>query len=141
MSRESERVAIVQFFTSNWNMSTYPTKLPNQSFTEPENKIFCHLLIIRNRTLRLTIGRTARRRALGILQFDIYTPVDKGEKLANDIEDLFTPLFDEKMLMTTDSQKIQFQEADPITFGPTNGKYRVTVRVPFYREFIRTAPQ
>lgn len=139
MSRDSERQTILTIFKNEWDETTYPVRFPNQPFTEPASGIFAHILLIRGIETRLELGRTNYLvRCFSNIQFDMYVPIDSGEKVISTMEDLFTPIFQDRQLHTADSELITFQQPNSMTYGPYNQRYRVSVRVPYYRDTRRS---
>lgn len=143
MSRETERNKIIKFFELNWNPSDGTVAYPNIEFTTPENQMFAVVNIVEGGTVRKSIGYSQyRKRSMGTLQVDIYTPIGLGTKKSRLIGERLERVFDTIDLATTDGELITFGTPRSRTV-PLNEQRasnlednwdRYVVECPFYRD-------
>jgi hypothetical protein len=111
VSKENERVAITQHFSSFWaaNYPAYPVAWPNHEFTTPSNTLFVVFNLVDRGTSRETIGRTYIKRHRGTLQLDIYMPAGAGVKVSRQIGDALELTYDSLDLPVSDGRVIMFR--------------------------------
>lgn len=134
MSWETERTAIVQYFTTNWVVADGPVMYENQPFTQPAG-IFLALTILVSGSRQASLKTTATLyRTLGNVQVDVYAPENKGTADARKLADKITRLFLNKNLTTTDGDLMSFGVPSITILGNRNGRYRIAVTCPYRRD-------
>lgn len=134
MSFESERATIMGYLSSNWSPSDPPINYENKDFTQPETTWLDALLLGLDSKRASLGGPHHLNRYWGELQVTVLVPQNDGTKNSNILVDKIVALFDNLELTCGDGDSIVFQTPKKLTLGLSNGRYRIIVRCPFYRD-------
>ena len=132
------RQAIIQKLVSSGFATTFPdvmVQLPNQSFNVPTDKTYVKLTIIHGDSQQAQLSNTRQvDRYVGLLQFDVVTPLDVGTKKQNDVTDALGKIFRRSEIQTNTAGTLIFKTPNLLTVGQERGAERVVIRIPFRRD-------
>lgn len=114
-----------------------PVKMfyPNQPFEQPKNTLWAKLSIIGGEGLQASLGYNPTERHVGILQFDVIFPEDKGTKIGNDFAEFLGNLFRFQHLRSSPSTSVVFRTPSySIGNRIVTGTERIVVRIPYRRD-------
>ena len=112
-----------------------PIQVPNQPFATPPDKTYINVSIIHGESEPAQITQTRQvDRHVGILQFDIVTPLDIGTKKQNDVADYLSKIFRRSSIQTASAGTLIFRTPNYIVVGSDRGADRLVVRIPFRRD-------
>ena len=106
---------------------------PNRPFSQPDNAVWIDMRILGGEGIQANLGETPVERSIGILQFSVMMPEDKGTKVGNDLADFLGKLFSRKQFYTDANNRITFKvpsyhQADGIKRGFTMNVVRISFR-------------
>jgi hypothetical protein len=132
------RKAITEKLISSGFIAAFPDvpiQYPNQSFETPDDKTYIRLSIIHGDSIQAQLTNTRQvDRHVGILQFDVVTPLDSGTKKQNDVADYLGKIYRRSNIPTTTAGTLVFKTASNLVVGQERGADRVVVRIPFRRD-------
>lgn len=112
-----------------------PVQYPNQAFQTPDDKTYIRLTIIHGDSIQAQLTNTRQvDRYVGILQFDVVTPLDSGTQKQNNVADFLAKVFRRTNIPTLTAGTIVFKTPSYLIVGQERGADRVVVRVPFKRD-------
>jgi hypothetical protein len=132
------RKAITQKLISSGFTTAFPDvpiQYPNQAFETPIDKTYIRLSIIHGDSIQAQLTNTRQvDRHVGILQFDVVTPLDIGTKKQNDVADFIGKVYRRTNIPTVSAGTLVFKTASNLVVGQERGADRVVVRIPFRRD-------
>lgn len=132
------RKVITQKLATSGFATTFPDvpiQFPNQAFTTPDDKTYIKISIMHGDSDQMQIATTRQiDRYIGILQFDVVTPLDVGTIKQNNVADFLGKIFRRLNLPTTTAGTIIFRTPSIMTVGQERGADRIVVRIPFRRD-------
>lgn len=108
---------------------------PNQPFETPDNQTYINVSIIHgdSQLAQISTDKSIDRH-VGILQFDVVTPLDSGTKLSGDIADFLGKTYRRLAIATPSAGTLIFKTPTHLVVGQERGAYRLVVRIAFRRD-------
>lgn len=132
------RQAVIQKLIASGFAATFPDvpiQYPNTSFKTPDDKTYIRLSIIQGDSIQAQLSNTRSvDRHVGILQFDVVTPLDVGTKKQNDVADFLGKVYRRTNVVTPSAGTLVFKTPSTLTVGQERGADRLVVRIPFRRD-------
>jgi hypothetical protein len=132
------RQAITQRLASSSFVATFPNvpiQFPNQPFVTPDDKTYIKTSIIQGDSTQAQLSTSHEvDRYVGILQFDVVTPLDVGTMKQSDVADFLGKLYRRSNLVTLSAGTLVFRTPSILTVGQERGADRIVVRIPFKRD-------
>ncbi|MBU0651175.1 DUF4128 domain-containing protein [bacterium] len=139
MSYETERKLIETYFKSEWDISVYagvPVKYENVDFVYPENSEFVALYIKSGSADQITLGDEPIVRNAGLVDIQLFAPINTGTKTIKEIIDFLVLMFERKQLSEGDVY-IVFNQAQINEIGEQENYYQINVSFPFRKDVKR----
>jgi hypothetical protein len=113
--------------------STIPMWYPNRPFIQPSNSIWVMMHIVGGEGIQANLGETPVERHVGMLQFSIMMPEDKGTKQGNDLADFLGKKFSRAQFYTDNNNRLtfkvpQYNQVDTVSKGFITNNVRITFR-------------
>jgi hypothetical protein len=132
---ELERQAIEERF--NTNHTSTPIQYENVKFEQPDEASWVALTLLPGNANQVSVGTTRHvKRFSGIIQVDIFTVEDTGTKIARDLADSISAIFDSVQFSLGSSGLITTRVPEYTTLGVENGWYHAVVSVAYHRDKI-----
>jgi hypothetical protein len=132
------RKAVTEKLLSSGFSTTFPDvpiQYPNQSFETPDDKTYIRLSIIHGDSIQAQLAATRQvDRHVGIVQFDVVTPLDVGTKKQNDVADFLGKIYRRTNIQTATAGTLVFKTPSNFVVGQERGADRVVVRIAFRRD-------
>jgi hypothetical protein len=132
------RQAITQKLATSGFTTTFPDvpiQFPNQPFETPDNKTYIKISIIHGDSDQAQLAKTREiDRHVGILQFDVITPLDSGTMKQNNVSDFLGKIYRRQSIPTLNAGTLIFRTPSHLVVGMERGADRVVVRIPFRRD-------
>ena len=139
MSYEIERKLIETYFKSQWDISVYSgilVKYENVDFVYPENSEFVALYIKSGNADQITLGDDPIVRNAGLVDIQLFAPINTGTKTIKEIIDFLVLMFERKQLFEGDVY-IVFSQAQVNEIGEQENYYQINVSFPFRKDVNR----
>ena len=129
--REKARKAIIAAFLAGWTgADAFPVGLPNQPFKEPQSGSHGRLTIQFGARFPASVG-AYRKRQVGVLHLQIFTPENGGTSAAAKAEDLLATIFDLKKILIEPGLIVCFELVGNDGTGRLSGLEQTNVSVDF----------
>jgi len=115
------------------NFVAVPCAFENVPFTQPDST-FAALNIMEGESFRANLGKTYVTRHPGLIQIDVYQPVNTGTKEASDIAEAIGEHFKEHSVRLDDGAVLVFRVPSYPRGPKAKGFFRVMCRVGYYRD-------
>lgn len=127
--------AIYKAFADAWGVTTKLT-FDNEAFTPPANAAWVRLAVRHTASLQESLGRPGNRRfmRLGSVFVQVFTPIDKGVREADQLTKQAREIFEGKTLTGT---SISFRNVTIREIGPDGKWYQANVEAEFGYDEIR----
>lgn len=115
--------------------SATPFWYPNTPFIQPTNAIWARMSIIGGEGVQADLGPNPTERHIGIVQFDVVVPEDKGTKTGNDFGEFLGNALKRQQISAGVRNTINLRTPSYSWVGRIDkGTDRLVVRIPFYRD-------
>lgn len=132
------RKAVTSKLQTSGFASTFPDvpiQYPNIAFSPPADKTYIRISIIQGDSIQAQLTTTRQiDRHVGILQFDVVTPLDSGTSKQNDVADFLGKIYRRAAIPTLSAGTLNFKTPSILTVGQERGADRLVVRIPFQRD-------
>jgi hypothetical protein len=125
MSFESERIAIENHFEEFWNET--PIAWENVAFSAPNNSAWVRLTILNGSSNYRTI--TGLKRHLGVIDVQIFTPINTGTNQGREYADTIGTIFEGKKF-----SDVVCDIASINTIGADSVWHQINVTIPYWRD-------
>ena len=128
---------VMQRFTTTFTQQA-PVRWPNSPFDQPKNGVWVEANILAGDPFSASIrGKTKTDRNVGILQFDVLSPMDSDAIDAYRAAEEIGAIFDSVTEAVTPQIDARFKVAGVKDMGTRDGYYRVMVRIPYQFDIKR----
>ena len=101
---------------------TTPVAYQNEQFTPPENSPWLASTILQTQPLQASLGGSGQDRHDGILQIDVYTPINEGDILARQIMDQIEDVLKSSTVLTYSDVSVKIESVG-ISFTAQEGDW------------------
>ena len=110
-----------------------PVFYPNRPFVQPTNAVWIKMDVLGGLGTQANLGENPVERQIGILQFYVMIPENKGTKQGNDLADFLGKLFSRAQFYTDNNNRVnfkvpQYNQVDTITKGFVTNIVKITFR-------------
>lgn len=116
--------------------SAVPVAYPNQPFVQPDNAPFVALRLKEGDSFPTTMGTAVNDRCTGVVQMDVYVPVESGTLLGLQIGEFCKTIFRRYSVTLDDNSKLYFRIPNISYIGDQNGRAAFCVKVDYYRDEV-----